>query len=981
MSSPASEIKPLSTTILRAGAGAGKTTTLIRLFEETAISFKKQHGRFPRMVLTTFTRKATQELRERLLSQALDKDKPELFRYINQRSKVHISTIHGVLSLYLMQFGKELGLAPEFSVVEGPEIKFRQKKILKKLLLENSDYLELVEVYEVQNLLDMLNLYYQHHFLHDALKPISQQDLTELAVESINSICKKGFEYYSLISKNELSDSWKIYISQFSALNDANDFNAKNLAKFFNNLGRKPPFSKKNPLFDESLHEEFADFVKKSKSDLEEEGLSSEHHQKHQDLATKFQALAKSFCEISLRERLDSSILSMADLEGLSLKLIRAAPWTAQKFSKQWDFWMIDEYQDTSPLQVQLLQNLVGDSAHFVVGDPQQSIYLFRGAQSDVFHSKTKDIQESGGEVKTALVNYRSRGPVLEFINSYFQNKPEFSPMEPHKKEGFGEICAEAVIVEKTDDFPDAEKKAILSLIQEKLKAGIPAQEICVLSRANKILEELAAMSFKLGLPVQLHSAGGFSTRREVLDFVSILKFLLNPHDNLNLLSLVRSPWFFIPDTSIVKINADRQRQTSVWSHWCDQVSSIEENTLNKLKFYKDLASQVGISETLSRILTERSMIDLSLHIDPSGRREANLWKILFDLKSKESTPGFNHLQFVDDLQAAADGQDESDATPVIEPDRVNLMTIHASKGLQFSHVIIAGFGNDSRKYYGDWWMIDESTGRWTLSLRSVDQSKVLSLFGIRIMQDRQRRETEEADRVLYVALTRAKDFISFVWPQGPRKGSWASWFPYPIEEGVHQYEKFALRVRTQVPDPQTTVISKMATQECRSPYKVLSAQPLAERFVPTSEGLKYLLQKTQRSSELNELFRAMKYKPDIWDSAPTEYDATVTYLKSLPQIPFKEILEKGHVDWKFKFKNEGVEVSGQLDLWAVLNSEAWIIEYKVGHIKDTKKTFSELEGYAQALYRGSHLKNVKKVHLVVLAPIEKEFQIKTIYF
>src|SRR5690606_24820612 len=146
---------------------------------------------------------------------------------------------------------------------------------------------------------------------------------------------------------------------------------------------------------------------------------------------------------------------------------------------------MIDEYQDTSPLQVELLKHLVGKSPHFVVGDPQQSIYLFRGARSDVFHAKVREIETLQGEVQTALKNYRSRAPLLEFINSYFSRKPAFAAMEPARDEGIDDICCDVVVVPKTEDHKEKEKLAILRLIQEKLEAGARPQEICVLARTN----------------------------------------------------------------------------------------------------------------------------------------------------------------------------------------------------------------------------------------------------------------------------------------------------------------------------------------------------------------------------------------------------------------------------------------------------------------------------------------------------------------
>ncbi len=968
----------MQTTILKAGAGAGKTTTLIRLFEDVAMDFYRAHGRFPKIVLTTFTRKATQEIRERLLSEALKKDQTAMFRYINQRSKVHISTIHGVLSLYLTQFGKELGLAPEFQLVDGSEIQFRQKRILRKLLLENSDYLELVEVYEISSLLMMLDQYYQQHFLNENLAPIGAGELLKLSRQILEKICREGFKYFEQISAYEISDSWKEYFAPFANLKNPEEANIESLKEFFTKLGRKPPFNKRRPAFDESLHDEFKNYIDESKKQVELEAHQESFIERHQYLAEKFRSLADDFCRLNLKERLESSVLGMSDLEALSLRLIRQFPWTAKKFAAQWDYWMIDEYQDTSPLQVELLQHLVGGRPHFVVGDPQQSIYLFRGARSDVFNSKMLEIENSGGQVRSALTNYRSNAPLLEFINSYFSGNPSFTAMVPFKTADT-DACAEALILDGGDDAFETEKKAILGLIQEKLANGVPAQEICVLSRTNRILEELSRMAFKAGVPVQLHSAGGFSSRREVLDFLCIIKFLVNPHDNLNFLSVLRSPWFHLEDSKILNLNEKRPHKVSVWNFWNQNLKSFEKDLLDELNHYRDLAEAMGLSETMGKILSEKALIDWSKSLDPSGRREANLWKIFVDLKTRESLPGFNPLQFVDDYENRPPSQDESDATPVVEPDRVNLMTIHASKGLQFGHVIIAGFGNAARSYHGDWWMLDEKTAKWSLALRGPDQKRLASLWGLKVAEERRKRETEESDRVLYVAMTRAKEFLSFVWCLGPRKGSWASSFPFATQEGTHRHDKFSFCVRTKLSENETSLFSDTETVAIRKPYKE-NFQTQEDRRIITSNDLKFVLEGTKRAAAFHKLFKALKFRPEIWHEPSEEFSEALSFVKGLKEIPIQQILNNGETDWSMTLRRKDQRLRLQLDVLSEVENEAWLVSYKSGSGKDSDKVLNQLADTAKTLNEFK-IVAASKINLLVLYPVKKEYSLKTLDF
>ncbi len=988
MSRTSSELKPfqLKNSILRAGAGAGKTTTLIKLFQETALAFRKVHRRFPKMVLTTFTRKATQEIRERLLADALKNDSPDLFRYINSRSKVHISTIHGVLSLYLTQYGKDLGLAPEFKLIDGPEVHFREKRILRNLLLENSEWLDLVETFDIKTLLAMLNQYYQHHFFHQALAPVSLEELQQLADEIILDLRRKGFEFYTQISAHQLSEGWQNYLEKFRSFKSADPVSVDDFKEIIESLGRKPPFSSKKPPFDENLHEQFDSYIKESKAWIQQEGLQTSFGLRHEKLSQKFDTLAKSFCAKNLQERLSTSLLSMSDLEGLSLRLIRKFPWTAEKFAAQWDYWMIDEYQDTSPLQVELLKHLVGKSPHFVVGDPQQSIYLFRGARADVFHAKVDEVRRNNGDIQTALINYRSRAPVLEFINEYFNRKKAFAPMVPYRIEGQDQACCDIIIVQKNEEKKEDELKAILSLVEEKIKSGAKPQEICILSRTNRVLQNVALLALTYKIPVQLHSAGGFSRRREVLDFIAGLKFLANPHDDLNLLCLLRSPWFQVPDPNLVQITHGWKAKGSLWDFWKLGKISDERNILESLQMYRKLSDIVGLSETMKRMLTERGLIDTSSYVDPTGRREANLWKILTDFKFAEAIPGFNALQFIDNLQASVDGQEERDATPVIEPDRVNLMTIHASKGLQFKHVIIAGMGSDQKKHQGDWWMVDEVTGQWTLALRTNDQKKTSSLRGLQLIRERQEKEAEEADRMLYVAMTRAQDSLSFVWTTNPRRGSWASQFPFAQSEGLHQISSlnsagFIYRVRSEVSEPAflTDFINEKGSYRRLFQEVPRLSQDFSLKSQGSAEGVRLVIESSRRHSNLLQFFEALRYQPDLWNELDPVYAEPLSFLKNLKEIPFERIVSQGEANWNYVVEAKNQRVQGQVDLWARDENQVWLIDYKVGVLKEAKNTLARLESAAWAMKEMGLIKDSDQVHLWALYISEKESRSKTL--
>ena len=111
--------------------------------------------------------------------------------------------------------------------------------------------------------------------------------------------------------------------------------------------------------------------------------------------------------------------MSLSDLEFTAVKILRTKKHIVTTFSKDWDYWLIDEYQDTTPLQAEILNRLRGASKEFCSwGIPKQSIYLFRGARSEVFDKKQSQINATHSMDK----NYRSHPSLLYFFNDFFKN-------------------------------------------------------------------------------------------------------------------------------------------------------------------------------------------------------------------------------------------------------------------------------------------------------------------------------------------------------------------------------------------------------------------------------------------------------------------------------------------------------------------------------------------------------------------------------
>jgi ATP-dependent helicase/nuclease subunit A len=146
--SPSLELKR----IIKAGAGAGKTTTLVSELYQYFVNFKAQNKKAPKIIVTTFTKKATQELKERLLKKAIEENNEDFFSYINNKNLIFISTIHGVLNLFLKQNAESFGFRKNIEILSESDEELLFEKNLRTLLVDNDELASLLQNYSVSEL-------------------------------------------------------------------------------------------------------------------------------------------------------------------------------------------------------------------------------------------------------------------------------------------------------------------------------------------------------------------------------------------------------------------------------------------------------------------------------------------------------------------------------------------------------------------------------------------------------------------------------------------------------------------------------------------------------------------------------------------------------------------------------------------------------------------------------------------------------------
>lgn len=994
--SPASDVTKNSL-LIRAGAGAGKTTLLIKTFIEFCAEFEIEHKRLPRIAITTFTRKATQEVKERLSVKALERKDDKLFQHINKKSSIHISTIHGLLTLLVQENADLLGLPQNIKIVDQNLYKKSLKKLVRQHLKKSSLFLELLEHYSFVRLIDWILAAMEALRQQPDLAVVTATQLEEISAKKLLRLHK---QLDSIIqSKDQVPEAWAAYFNYLTLLNDT--LMQKNIEQLLQLVEEKPPkprWNKKSPAFPEDIHaaiENFWDEFDLSVIDMPKYFTESEK------LTTLFFGLVREIYTSDNEHKMESGEITINDLELFAVELVRGQPEAIIDFSNKFDYYMIDEYQDTSPLQVEILDKIIGNKPHFIVGDPQQSIYLFRGARSEVFLIKQARAaaNDSTLSLKFLDTNYRSQPSVMNFINDYFQHmSSQFVPMKTNPNKEF---------VKAPVNFIQAENEAVgvLKQVTQLLQLGVSAKDICVLSRRNQNLVKIAALAQKVHVPVQLQISSGFDQKREVLDLISILKFLVNPHDNENLILLLRSPWAYLADSEIaMAAKIDR----SLWFALVQQSQSQSTNPL-LLKTVQHLANffanyqKVGVSEAFVQFIKATRFLDYSQVYDSSGKREANYWKFFAHLKNAERSEGFSLAKYLSEnfqfFQSDL-GSSQSEAVPVVQPDRVSLMTIHASKGLEFAHVIVVGFSEQPMLTLYQPLSISLAEKKLSLAPYLVSESKnTVSRWGQQLRQEFNQKEAEEHERLLYVALTRAQEGLTLVAETKLRQvaSSWQKKSFWP-EVGTHEHQHYNLissvadveltkwtpqkvdvaAVKEKLIFKNSHEISTSVTDSLQSPQSQIAVKINYDQKIGD-------ILKAKKGTDLHRLFESLQIftkNNDMFDrlqkNLSAEQKKSIQYLLQVTDYPLQQLIKQGHTEWGFGLNTSKGLLQGQIDLWGIQDQQIYILDYKTGSSNYSEKAYQQLLFYAHCLYKMNKLDFNMKLNFIVTYPLEQKTVSKT---
>ncbi len=849
-------------TAVFAAAGSGKTATLteriIRL-----ICDPDSKCDISRMLIVTFTRAATAELKERIrvaLTKAIaEKKSSRLTRQLYALPRAKICTIHSFCMSVLRPHYAELSLSPSFRVLDEAEAKILRKNAMQStvndmfedrstepLMAELADAFGAVKDDAAldEELLRLANMLAANGIAaDDAASELgrfsekyrntnSATFLREELASPIVSSLSRFLNYYRAVFSYCLSDMahseklnekyapaaielLEIISRMEKALENKSYSELKNCFSSVNvsKLQSVPAAAQTDvSLYFKEAKKSFSAEAKKLGERFFSVSADSLDRKLTQnaDILEKAAVVINKYYDTLKSEKKRMNAIDYGDLEYYTAKLLRAPNGQptaiAAALASNFDHAFIDEYQDTNKLQDSIFSALAECGVkRFVVGDVKQSIYAFRGARPEIFTSYRN---RTGDGSKTVFMseNFRCDPTVINFANfvSEYMFQPTPVPIEESDllkagkaRAGFTQPIPVSVYLipsprkssqdDESEDADDANAKLsesafVANEVKKLLSDGyladgskIRGKDIAILVRnpsssAHKYTNELKLR----GIKVNEKENPDFFNQPEILLAVSILHTVDNPTNEIYLAGAMFSPVFSFTLDKLVAIRA-HDRSTNLW----DNVTSLAQLNIDELSSEKEKCTARKCRDfytlicRLRQSIRTKSAANAVYHIftelglfrilkSDGGKARANIFK-LYDLARQSEAsayPGlYGFLKKLDGIIELGASVESPAADKDIDPDAVSVMSIHASKGLEFPVCIIA----ESAKSFNS---SDQRNAllfdsRYGATMRLPDETALLRLntpLREALSEAIRESQTEEEMRILYVAMTRAKE-------------------------------------------------------------------------------------------------------------------------------------------------------------------------------------------------------------------------------
>ena len=777
--------------------------------------------------------------------------------------------------------------------------------------------------------------------------------------------------------------------------------------------------------------------------------------------------LAKLFEEEYFNLKSEENGVDFLDLEKYTLKLFENQE-ILNEVSSLYDYIFVDEYQDVNALQESIITKISNNNA-FLVGDSKQSIYAFRGCNPKFFIEKyNRYLKGDGGKAISLDVNFRSAKKIIELTNNVFSDvftdkfggqnykenqmiygggygtfdgETQIHLIEDVKKE---DVDIESKVYSVIENYGKARKKEYskqviltVKLIMDLLKTNyydvkekdetkrykqVEFKDICILVRGvNGYGEELVSCLYDVGLPVTSSASVGVSKYPEIKALIDVLNAVIMPMRDIPLASTLLNFGAFT-EQELAVIKSAYKKEKSFYNcvvNYAQQHGELSKKLKEFLTWFDGvrlISEYAPASEVLYKIIGDTGY-DVNLLSMPFGAERLKRVE-RFIAESVLGDKGMSVIEFIEYLE---DSLDEITQSQTAGENTIQVMTEHASKGLEFPVVIVADFEKafNSRDIVGDVLFSKEyGVVPKNYDLDNMTYSENVLRQVVKLEYKRE-RAVEEA-RLFYVAITRAKYAIHFIantsslsskrlyanYKMADRQKCYLKESDAPIT--LHLDSELVLENN----EKGTTVIGKAVDKDLASKikenllfkyaYEDSTALPLKRSVSEVNKGEEHEYYETTNlfgysSSETGTAYHrflelcsfygdsAVKQKEEMLKSGLiTKEQANLLNDNNLQAILNLEIFNKikeykqlkeqkfcclfNANELGFSNDTEQILVQGQIDLLAVNGKDAILIDFKYSTIKNDsdliKNYYTQLKLYKEAIEKSSKYK-VKEVYLV----------------
>lgn len=792
--------------VVRAGAGSGKTKVLVeRYIRQLALAQSDIDG----IAAITFTRKSAKEMQERIRSRMDEMarvsddvaDREKWKRFSQAVAGAPISTIHSLCSRILRENPVETGIDPNFVLLEEIDDKeLRQtewQKLLVRLLEKNDpSATKVASVFTKQQieteLLELWSVLEKEGVIGDGpvenpesilpVLPYSWDECVNRIRKSLTACCE-GLPTAGKMSAGqekiqEIQGNWAALEKELhqdeSGVVDALEMITKK-SRGLRAAGKmadeikalKDDFQLLNDVLIERKIKKVLPFL----LDLFSQGAAEYRHAKSTRKALAFD-----------------------DLERLTDDLLSTYPSICRGYNRRIKFLMVDECQDINERQRRIIYLLSGGNAElicsknlFVVGDPKQSIYRFRGADVRVFERVVKDVATSCGKVIDLFENFRSaRNLVFAFNDLFSRLMPASVQLEDAEKSD----CIEYVGLSGSGGNPEATSLHIMLLRKNETKAGYSQRESEAAALAQKIKVSIEEGKWRIrtedggmrkagygdisvllraftdvqtyeqafqnaAIPYNVAGGRGFFDRQEIRDVLNLLSFIDNAANERALFAVLRSPFFMASDQQLYHWK-QIDESAGLWASMQKDDSLQARTAVKLLSGLLNRKYRGSVAEFIREAIVTTGYDYILLAQFMGMRRLSNLIKLI-EMAEQYRMDAGGLAEFIARTKLLAQNEPEAE-TDCEAGESVKILTIHKSKGLEFPIVIIPDlhrkFGARSRLA-----AFDRQAG---LGIKYPGTGGVMEVSAsYRKISNREAAlEKGELKRLLYVAMTRARDHL-----------------------------------------------------------------------------------------------------------------------------------------------------------------------------------------------------------------------------